>query len=187
MTDIAALRLKSKLYFYAAHVTDIYDGDTMTVDVDLGLGMWRHGQTIRLWKLDTPEVRGEEREQGLAVRDFVRELLLDKTILLRTILDKRGDDSTGKFGRLLGEILFEDEQQTVINLNDLLLEKGLAVPLTEEGSAVPAGAVAPRGVGEELAIGVIRCRYCGAERAVDYTTRTVAICPNCLDPAYLLE
>jgi micrococcal nuclease len=111
MPTIGDLRLGSKLYYYAATVTDVYDGDTFTVDMDLGLGMGRRGQRIRLWKVNAPEVRGAEREQGLAVRDYVRALILEKTVLLRTILDKRGVDSTEKFGRLLGEVLVLSHQR----------------------------------------------------------------------------
>jgi hypothetical protein len=32
----------------------------------------------------------------------------------------------------------------------------------------------------------INCPYCGEWRAVDQATGIVAICPNCLDPAYSL-
>ena len=186
MSEHTDLRLKSKLYFYAANVTSVYDGDTITVDVDLGLGMWRHGQTIRFWKVNTPELRGPEREQGLIARDFVRGLVLDKTILLRTILDKRGEDSTGKFGRLLGEILVADAAGEIVNVNEQLLEKGFAVPMTAGGSRVPAGAVAPPEMAEGAPVRVILCPYCGEERAYDLATRTVEMCPNCLDAAYVL-
>ncbi|MBX2998572.1 MAG: thermonuclease family protein [Caldilineaceae bacterium] len=172
------VRLRSRLYYYAAHVTSVYDGDTITVDVDLGLGVWRHNQSIRLWKINAPEVRGAEREQGLKVRDFVRSQILDKQILLRTILDKRGVDQTEKFGRMLGEILVEDESGTVFNLNELLLERGMALPMDEKGSMVSA---------ESRSISVppdrIACPFCGQIRAVDQDTAQMRLCPNCLDPA----
>jgi micrococcal nuclease len=172
------VRLRSRLYYYAAHVTSVYDGDTLTVDVDLGLGVWRHNQTIRLWKVNTPEMKGAEREQGTKVRDFVRAQVLDKPILLRTILDKRGEDQTGKFGRLLGEILVEDESGQVINLNQLLLDRGMAQPMDEQGSKVTAAArslSAPPNF--------VPCPFCGQTRAVDQETAVMQLCPNCLDPA----
>ena len=78
MTTIPDLRLKSRLYYYAGHVTSVYDGDTFTADVDLGLGLWRRDQIIRLWKVNAPEVRGASRVEGLRVRDFVRGLILDR-------------------------------------------------------------------------------------------------------------
>ncbi len=175
-------RLKSKLYYYSAYVTDVYDGDTLTVDVDLGLGVWRNGQSIRLWKLNTPEVRGPEREAGLKVRDFVRDLVLDRHVLLRTIIDKRGDDQTEKFGRLLGEILVEDKTGNTININELLLQQGMARPMTEDGS-MPQTPQA-RSLGELPA--TLPCPYCGEIRSVDSASATVESCPNCLDGQYVL-
>ena len=48
-------------YLYKATVTEVYDGDTITVDIDLGLNVWLKDQTLRLLGIDTPELRGEER------------------------------------------------------------------------------------------------------------------------------
>jgi micrococcal nuclease len=177
------LRIRSRLYYYAAHVTAVYDGDTLTVDVDLGLGIWRRNQTIRLWKVNTPEVSGPEREQGLRVRDFVRGRVLDKDILLRTILDKRGEDQTGKFGRLLGEILVEDKEGNIVNINDLLLQQGMALPMDEEGSTITTAPTA-RGLGKLPK--AVACPYCGEIRRVDPTSRIVEACPNCLAQPYRL-
>lgn len=173
------LRIRSKLYYYAAHVTAVYDGDTCTVDVDMGLGIWKHNQTIRLWKVNTPEVRGPERARGLEVRDFVRDYILGKDILLRTILDKRGEDQTGKFGRLLGEILVEDEAGELVNLNELLLTEGMAVPMDEGGSSVPATERSIQAPPDTAA-----CPFCGQLRKIDPDTEIMEACPNCLDPAH---
>lgn len=180
MTTVTNPRIKAKLYHYAAHVTQVYDGDTFTVDVDLGLGLWRRGQVIRLWKVNAPEVRGASRAEGVRARDFVRGLIDDKDILLRTILDKRGTDRTEKFGRLLGEVLIDGVDGALVNLGELLLEQDMAAPLSESGSAV-------RAVGEAWAIPEsVRCRYCGEVRPVDQQLMLVAACPNCLDDAYEL-
>ena len=191
--NMAQLKSKARLYHYTAHVTAVYDGDTVTVDVDLGLGLWRQGQTIRLWKVDTPELRGPEREEGLRVRDFVRDLILDRDILLRTILDKRGQDRTGKFGRLLGEILVEngleeDGDGALINLNDLLLEQGMAIPYGEDGSTLPVGAPAPAAspMPSAKAPDCLPCRYCGEVRDLLDDGTCVEVCPNCLDGRYRL-
>ncbi|MCO6451309.1 MAG: thermonuclease family protein [Caldilineales bacterium] len=174
------LKLKTQLYHYAAVVTDVYDGDTITVDIDFGVGIWRREQRIRLWKLNTPEVRGEEAERGKQVRDFVSGLLLGKTILLRTILDKRGQDETEKFGRLLGEIMVEDETGVIVNVNDLLLMRGMAIPMREDGTIAGLAGATP------AAPDHIACPLCGETRAVDQATLVVAACPNCFDEAYRL-
>ena len=103
-------------YRYTAHVDKVYDGDTITVSIDCGFGIVLKKQKIRLWGINTPEVRGEERELGLISRDKLREKILGKDIVLNTIKDKKG-----KYGRYLGIIYYEDE-----NINDWLVNNGLA-------------------------------------------------------------
>jgi micrococcal nuclease len=203
MSTHTNMRLTSKLYYYAADVTAVYDGDTITVNLDLGLGIWRNGQTIRLWKIDTPELRGPEKADGLRVRDMVRDLILDKSILLRTILDKRGTDSTGKYGRLLGEVLVPNARGALINVNDLLLGLGSAVPMGTDGTHIsalpsPATAAATRASAPasrtastaEIIPEAIACPFCGESRhitqephPVDNSIALVEQCPNCLDGA----
>lgn len=184
MTTLSDLRLKSKLYYYVGHVTSVYDGDTFTVDLDLGLGLWRRGQTVRLWKVNTPELQGADRERGLQVRDFVRDLIQDKAILLRTILDKRGDDRTEKFGRLLGEALVPGEDGEALNVNELLLARGMAVAMDEGGTLVR---VVSRPPGEHRGPAqAVLCPFCGEARPVDLQAGLVGQCPNCLDGPFAL-
>ena len=105
------------LYHYRAHVTKVYDGDTVTVDLQLGCDVVLKGQKIRLYGINTPEMRGDDKIAGKAARDFLREKVLDKKITVKTLKDK-----SGKYGRLLG-ILFIDD----IDLNELLITEGHAV------------------------------------------------------------
>ena len=115
--------MKKTLYHYRAIVTKVYDGDTCTVDIDLGLRAWLRGEKIRLRRINAPELRKESREAGLRSRDFLRELILGKEIILETIKDRRG-----LYGRYLGEIwLLKDGQY--VNINDIMVEQGYAVPL----------------------------------------------------------
>ena len=115
--------MEEKLYFYKAHVTKVYDGDTCHMDIDLGLHTWIHGQIIRLARIDAPELRKDEREQGLKSRDYLRELILDKDIFLETKKDKKG-----KYGRYIGEIWILDDQSKYINVNDKMVTEGYAKP-----------------------------------------------------------
>lgn len=112
--------MKNSLYTYNALVTAVYDGDTITVDIDLGLKTWIKGEKIRLHRINAPELRGADRPKGLKSRDFLREQILDKEIVIETIKDKKG-----KYGRYLGE-LFLVKGDKKININDLLVEKGFA-------------------------------------------------------------
>ena len=105
------------MYEYKAKVVKVYDGDTITVDFDLGLNVWLKGQTIRLYGIDTPELRGEEREKGLEARDYVRDLILNKEVFIQTYKDKKG-----KYGRWLGVVLAEE----VGNINEHLVKMGYA-------------------------------------------------------------
>jgi len=110
------------LYKYKAVCTAVYDGDTITLDIDLGFNMIMRNQKIRLYGIDTPELRGDEREQGLKVRDWVREQILNKEVILESIKDK-----TGKYGRWIGKIwLLDKEGVPYLELNTLLVSEGYA-------------------------------------------------------------
>lgn len=58
------------LYHYKAKIVEVYDGDTCTIDIDLGLHTWIKGEKIRLTRINAPELRGTERTKGLKSRDF---------------------------------------------------------------------------------------------------------------------
>jgi micrococcal nuclease len=107
-------------YTYKATVIKVYDGDTFTINLDLGFYIAYNEQVIRLARVNTPEIRGEERKEGLKVRDIVRSLILDKEVTIKTIKDKKE-----KYGRYLAEIEFNDENGKLINLSDYLIENGL--------------------------------------------------------------
>ena len=105
---IAQLQPQCGFYQYKAIITDVYDGDTVTADIDLGFDIWRRNERLRLFGIDAPEVRGEEREQGLLARDALRERLVGREVTICTIKDK-----TGKYGRYLVRIF---DKGRLINL-----------------------------------------------------------------------
>ena len=109
-------------HHYRAIVRSVYDGDTCTVDIDLGLHTWIHGEKIRLHRINAPEVRGSERPAGLISRDFLRDKIDGKEIVIQTIKDKKG-----KYGRYLADIWLKDENNNWININDIMVESGQAV------------------------------------------------------------
>lgn len=110
------------LYTYRAFVRKVYDGDTVTLDIDLGFDVVLREQKVRLLRINAPEVRGESREAGIASRDALRKRAANKWVVLRTERDKRE-----KFGRWLGEVWLEDEC-----INDWMLTEGHAVPYGEK-------------------------------------------------------
>ena len=107
---------ETNFYKYKALITAVYDGDTVTADIDLGFGIWMKGQKLRLLGIDTPELRGEEREEGLKVRDYVRSLVLNQEVIVESERDK-----SGKYGRWLATIWIGD-----VNLNEKLISEGRA-------------------------------------------------------------
>ena len=107
--------MEDSLYCYKAKVLSVYDGDTITCEVDLGFKI-KVVKKIRLFGINTPEVRGDQREAGLKSRDYLRNLIHEKIILLKTIKDK-----VGKYGRLLGIVMYEG-----VDINKLLVEEGYA-------------------------------------------------------------
>jgi micrococcal nuclease len=103
-------------------ILKIYDGDTITVRIDLGFGVFKI-EKIRLSFIDTPEIRGEERPEGLISRDWLRAVLYqaekeNKDIIIKTIRDRKG-----KYGRYLAEIFIDGK-----SINKEMLEEGLAEP-----------------------------------------------------------
>ena len=105
-------------YQYKARITSVYDGDTVRADIDLGFDIWRHDEPLRLYGIDTPEVRGDERPAGLDARDALRERIEGKDVTICTIRD-----GTGKYGRYLA-IIWDGEE----NVNEWLVASGYAVP-----------------------------------------------------------
>lgn len=111
------------MYEYRAIVDRVIDGDTIDVDIDLGFDVWLKKQRIRLYGVDAPESRTsdlEEKKFGMLAKMFVMEKCPGGSqIKIRTRLDDRG-----KFGRILGEIIIDDQSFT---LNELLIHDRLAV------------------------------------------------------------
>ena len=109
------------LYRYRARVVSVYDGDTCTVEIDLGLSVWLRGEKLRLARINAPEVRGRERAAGLAARDWLKTRIAGKEVVLHTWKDQKG-----KFGRYLAEVWRADGDGW-LNINDALVAAGHAV------------------------------------------------------------
>ncbi|WP_222708009.1 thermonuclease family protein [Algibacter pacificus] len=106
------------MYTYKAKIIAVYDGDTVTALVDLGF-LHTQEMKLRLYGIDTPEMRGDEKVEGKKVRDIVREMILDKEVTIRSYKDKQG-----KYGRYLANIVLENG----LDLNQWLLDNGHAKP-----------------------------------------------------------
>jgi endonuclease YncB( thermonuclease family) len=98
---------------YPVEVDRVVDGDTIQVDVHLGMDFWLVNQRVRLAGIDCPEMNTAE---GKAAAAFAAEWLADR----KCELTDRGKD---KYGRLLGEIRAAENGET---LNSTLIQAGHA-------------------------------------------------------------
>jgi len=127
------------MYQYNAVIRKVVDGDTIEIDIDLGLSAWVHNEIIRLYGIDTPEVYGVKKgspewELGNQSSEFVKQNLKENSqVIIETIKDKKE-----KYGRYLALIFIQIDQNILTGLadirsiddyyclNDILIAKGLA-------------------------------------------------------------
>jgi micrococcal nuclease len=109
------------MYEYAVTIDRVIDGDTVDVIFDLGFKVFKKDR-IRLLGINTPEKRTRdevEKAKGIAATEFAKEWYgAQSAIRVQT-----SKDGTGKFGRVLGRIIGDDDGC----LNDVLVDKGHAV------------------------------------------------------------
>jgi len=118
------------MYIYRAKVISVYDGDTCRVDIDMGFNLWVRNQSIRWNGINTPEITGSERPDGLVSKQFIADMILDKEVIIQTY-------KAGKYGRWLGTFWlpyqYPDELTWEHSINQLLIDEGLAVEYMKEG------------------------------------------------------
>ena len=114
------------MYEYKCKVNKVIDGDTVDVDIDLGFGIILTDERVRIMGIDTPESRTRDKIEklfGLASKKRLKELL-SKQCVLKTEINKNGEDMKGKFGRVLGDFVAADGRM----ITDILIKEGYAVP-----------------------------------------------------------
>ena len=114
------------MYEYKALINRVIDGDTVDIDIDLGFGIWMKDERVRVMGKDTPELRTSDKLEkvfGLAAKDRLRELIPEGSVqILKTEIDKDGEDAKGKYGRILGDFIVEGYRIT-----EILIDEGHAV------------------------------------------------------------
>ena len=115
------------MYEYRCKVIRVIDGDTVDVDIDLGFDIMLRDERVRIMGIDTPESRTRdkvEKKFGLASKARLKELIGGKSgPILKTQINKKGEDMRGKFGRILGDFVTDDGRM----VTDILVEEGHAV------------------------------------------------------------
>ena len=108
------------MYEYKCNITRVVDGDTVDAEIDCGFDIIFKAR-IRLYGIDTPESRTrdlDEKARGKLASQFIKDKIAEaKLVKVKTKLDKKG-----KFGRVLGSIIADDE-----DLNELMVKNYLAV------------------------------------------------------------
>ena len=109
---------------YRAKCTEVYDGDTFTMLVDLGFHTYANIR-VRLQSVDTPEIRTKdlvEKKAGFEARDRVKELILEQYCVIVT------DKDTTSFNRWIAEVYYFDDEGSMIQLGQQLMDEGHADP-----------------------------------------------------------
>lgn len=103
-------------------ITNVVDGDTIDVDIDLGFNV-SYSQRVRLAGIDTPESRTKdkfEKNLGLESKEYLKYKLKDaKLIVIKT----EKPDSSEKYGRILGWLYIDGD---TVSINDHMIEDGYA-------------------------------------------------------------
>jgi micrococcal nuclease len=108
--------------YYVKEVTNIVDGDTIDVIMDLGFDI-HFKSRVRLAGIDTPESRTrdlDEKKLGLEAKHYLETKINEaESVVIRT----EKSNSSGKFGRVLGWIHLDHNEKSV---NQEMVEKGYA-------------------------------------------------------------
>ena len=118
------------MYEYRCNVVRVVDGDTVDVDIDLGFGVWLQDERVRMMGIDTPESRTSDKVEklfGLAAKEKLKSILGENPVL-KTQVNKDGEDMKGKFGRILGDFdVYDADKDAWRPATDVLIETGNAV------------------------------------------------------------
>jgi len=107
-------------------IVSVYDGDSIKADCDLGFKSSMNDLSLRIKGVDTPECRKSKSKgigdlhvkAGKLVRDWLRELILNKWVTVKTY-----KDDTEKYGRWLSDIWLNGD-----SINEILIMYGFAKP-----------------------------------------------------------
>ena len=108
--------------YHVKKVTNVVDGDTIDVDIDLGFDI-SFSSRVRLAGIDTPESRTTNKAEkvlGLEAKEYVKSKIKDaKEVVIKT--EKM--DSSEKYGRILGWVFLDGSK---ISINEQMIAEGYA-------------------------------------------------------------
>ena len=108
--------------YHVKKVTNVVDGDTIDVEIDLGFDI-SFSSRVRLAGIDTPESRTTNKAEkvlGLEAKEYVKSKIKDaKEVVIKT--EKM--DSSEKYGRILGWVFLDGSK---ISINVQMIADGYA-------------------------------------------------------------
>ena len=108
--------------YHVKKVTNVVDGDTIDVEIDLGFDI-SFSSRVRLAGIDTPESRTTNKAEkvlGLEAKEYVKSKIKDaKEVIIKT--EKM--DSSEKYGRILGWVFLDGSK---ISINEQMIADGYA-------------------------------------------------------------
>ena len=106
-------------YKYDAVIKAVHDGDTVTVDVDLGFETWVHNMKLRLYGINAPELITSE---GKVAQSFlIQQTPVGSKVVIETVKDKQE-----KYGRWLATIMIPALTGGLLNVNNIMVSSGHA-------------------------------------------------------------
>lgn len=115
---LLSLSLSALDFVYPAKVERVIDGDTIVVDLYLGLGVILDDQYIRLYGINAFEIQGIEREKGLEAKEYLARRLQEGKVVEIEIKPEWGSRGKGEYGRWLAVVYIDG-----VNVNAELIEK----------------------------------------------------------------
>ena len=108
--------------YHVKKVTNVVDGDTIDVEIDLGFDI-SFSSRVRLAGIDTPESRTTNKAEkvlGLEAKEYVKSKIKDaKEVVIKT--EKM--DSSEKYGRILGWVFLDGSK---VSINEQMIADGYA-------------------------------------------------------------
>jgi hypothetical protein len=109
--------MKENLYHYKALITDVESADTCYAYLDLGFGIVLTGTTLKLHRIAAHKAKGAQAKKALEGKKFLASIVLDQDVTVETIKVN---------GSFFAELWVYDKSKKRVNVNDLLVEQGLA-------------------------------------------------------------
>lgn len=107
-------------YRYRCEVTRVIDGDTLIVDIDLGLHVWLRGTPLRLAGIDAPDKEPRKSEATAWLRAWIA-AHAPLGFLVET-------QKTEKYGRWLAKLYsFDAASHEPVCVNVAIFESGYAI------------------------------------------------------------